>query len=139
MHGREPPISRRALLSAAIAAPATAALTALASSPAHAEYEGGDVITAATFIHGIPGREADLRSHLLSLSAATRAEPGCVAYDLYQSPETPSEFLRIERWKSSDQLEAHKRMPHLRASFEKREREGWTTQITVWKRVAEDR
>jgi hypothetical protein len=29
-------------------------------------------------------------------------------------------------------------MPHLRASFEKRQREGWTTQITVWKRVAED-
>ncbi|HEU4431506.1 MAG TPA: putative quinol monooxygenase [Myxococcota bacterium] len=135
MHDPDSSVSRRTLLAGA----AGAALSTLASEAAHAEYEGGDVITAATFIHGIPGRAEDLKAHLLSLSAATRAEAGCVAYDLYQSPETPSEFLRIERWKSSDQLEAHKRMPHLRASFEKRQREGWTTQITVWKRVAEDR
>jgi quinol monooxygenase YgiN len=127
-------LTRRTLL----AAGATGVVASLASAPARAEYEGGEVITAATFIHGIPGREEDLKTHLLSLSAATRAEPGCVAYDLYESPETPSDFLRIERWKSAAGLEAHKRMPQLRASFEKRQREGWTTQITVWKRVQED-
>jgi quinol monooxygenase YgiN len=128
-------LTRRELLAAAAAATASS----LASEPARADYEGGDVITAATFIHGIPGREGDLRAHLLSLSAATRAEPGCIAYDLYQSPETPSDFLRIERWKSAADLAAHKQMPQLRASFEKRQREGWTTQITIWKRVPEDR
>ncbi len=128
--------TRRALL--AVLAGAAGAALALPSRPARAEYEGGAVITAATFIHGIPGREEDLKAHLLSLSSATRAEPGCVAYDLYQSPDKPSEFLRIERWKSSADLEAHKEMPQLRASFEKRQREGWTTQITVWKRVHED-
>jgi quinol monooxygenase YgiN len=127
-------LTRRTLLAASAAASAVA----LASEHARADHESGEVITAATFIHGIAGREDDLKAHLLSLSAATRAEPGCIAYDLYQSPETPSDFLRIERWKSAADLEAHKRMPHLRASFEKRQREGWTTQITVWKRVAED-
>jgi quinol monooxygenase YgiN len=100
---------------------------------------GDDVVTAATFIHGITGSEQDLKAHLLSLAAPTRAEPGCLAYDLYQSPDAPSEFLRLERWSSLADLEAHKAMPHLRASFEKRQREGWTTQITVWKRVPEDR
>lgn len=127
-------LTRRTLL----AVGATAAAASFASAPARAEYESGEVITATTVIHGMPGREQDLKEHLLSLSAATRAESGCVAYDLYQSPETPSDFLRIERWKSIADLEAHKRLPQLRASFEKRQREGWTTQITLWKRVTED-
>jgi quinol monooxygenase YgiN len=38
-------------------------------------------------------------------------------------------------WESLDALEAHKQTPPLKASFEKRQREGWTTQIVVWKRV----
>ncbi|MGQ0656672.1 MAG: putative quinol monooxygenase [Chromatiales bacterium] len=95
------------------------------------------VITAVTFIHGIPGREEDLKQHLLSLAAPTRAEPGCITYDLYQSTEQRHEFMRFEMWRSLDALEAHKQMPYLRASFEKRQREGWTTQILTWTRVPE--
>ena len=118
---------------------ASAALAAsAAASHASAPAPDGEVITAATFIHGIPGHEIDLRDHLLSLAAPTRAEPGCLQYDLFQSPDAAHEFLRIERWKSLADLEAHKAMPHLRASFEKRTREGWTTQITVWRRVPQD-
>jgi quinol monooxygenase YgiN len=92
-------------------------------------------ITAVTLIHGIPGREEDLKQHLLSLSAPTRAEPGCLLYDLYQSPERKHEFMRLEIWASVDHLEAHKRMPHLRASFEKRQQEGWTTEIMVFQKA----
>ncbi|HEY8119949.1 MAG TPA: putative quinol monooxygenase [Myxococcota bacterium] len=97
-----------------------------------------EVITAVTFIHGIAGREDDLHAHLLSLAAPTRAEAGCLQYDLYQSPEQPSEFMRLERWRSLAALEAHKATPPLRASFAKRTREGWTTQITVWRRSPRD-
>ena len=39
-------------------------------------------------------------------------------------------------WSSEEALEVHKRTPHLRASFEKRQREGWTTQILLWQPVA---
>ena len=92
-------------------------------------------ITAVTLIHGLPGHEDDLMSHLLSLSAATRAEPGCLVYDLYQSTAQPNEFMRYEVWSSAAALEAHKQSPHLRASFEKRRSEGWTTQILTWNRV----
>jgi len=99
---------------------------------------GASVLTAVTFIHGIPGREADLKAHLLSLAPTTRAEPGCLGYDLYQSPQAAHEFMRFEVWQSAEHLEAHKQSPPLRASFEKRQREGWTTQITTWHRVPED-
>lgn len=94
-------------------------------------------LTAVTLIHGIPGREQELERHLLSLAAPTRAEPGCLRYDLYRSPERRHEFMRFEVWRSAAALEAHKQMPHLRASFEKRQREGWTTEILTWERVPE--
>jgi quinol monooxygenase YgiN len=81
--------------------------------------------------------EEDLKQHLLSLAAPTRAEAGCITYDLYQSSEAKHEFMRFEVWKDSEALEAHKRTPHLRASFEKRQREGWTTQIMTFRRVPE--
>ena len=96
-----------------------------------------DWITAVTLIHGLAGREDDLRQHLLSLAPPTRAETGAVAYDLYQSPERRHEFMRYEVWTSPEALETHKRTPHLRASFEKRQREGWTTEIMVFKKVPE--
>ncbi len=96
-----------------------------------------EAITAVTLIHGLAGREDDLRRHLLSLAAPTRAEAGAVAYDLYQSPERAHEFMRYEVWTSPEALEAHKKTPHLRASFEKRKREGWTTEIMVFRKVPE--
>lgn len=99
--------------------------------------EAAGLVTAFTLIHGIPGREADLRAHLVSLAGPTRAEPGAIRYDLYQHPDQPHEFLRYEVWSSLDALEAHKRAPHLRASFDKRRREGWTTEIVLWNRVRE--
>jgi quinol monooxygenase YgiN len=126
--------SRRAFLVQAATAAAAAALAGPRPAAAEAAPPAG-WIAAVTRIHGISGREADLEQHLLSLSAPTRAEPGCVVYDLYRDPAHPHEFLRFEIWTSAAALEAHKQTPHLRASFEKRQREGWTTEITIWERV----
>ena len=108
---------------------------AIAGAKAIEDPPSSDVVTAVTFIHGIPGKEADLQAHLLSLTAPTRAENGSIRYDLYQSPDKPHEFMRYEVWSSIAALAAHKQAPHLRASFEKRQKEGWTTQILVWKPV----
>lgn len=127
--------SRRAFLGTGAAAVAAALIGRRARA---AEPPGQDRrITAVTLIHGIPGNEEELKQHLLSLAGPTRAESGCVTYDLYQSPDRRHEFMRFEVWASQDALEAHKKTPHLRASFEKRQREGWTTEILVWNRVPE--
>jgi len=126
--------SRRSFLK--VAGGAAAALPFVRAPAAEVALNDG-TITAVTLIHGIPGGEEDLKQHLLSLAAPTRAEPGCIAYDLYQSPERKEEFMRFEVWRSADDLEAHKKMPHLQASFEKRKQEGWTTEILTWERVPE--
>jgi beta-alanine degradation protein BauB len=95
------------------------------------------LLTAVTFIRGIAGKEEQLKEELLALTAPTRAEAGNLRYDLYQSPVKTNEFMRFEVWRSPADLEAHKQTPHLKASFEHRQKEGWTTEITLWKRVAE--
>ena len=94
-----------------------------------------DPLTAITFIRGAPGHEAELQQELLALTAPTRAEPGALRYDLYQSTTQPNEFMRFEEWRDPAALEAHKQTPHLRASFEKRKQQGWSTEITLWRRV----
>lgn len=126
-----PPTRRDLLLAAGGTAVAALGRNAGAAS-------ADDALTAVTLIHGLPGRGDELQAHLLSLAPPTRAEPGCLLYDLYRSPDSPHEFLRIERWASAAALEAHKRAPHLAASFAKRQREGWTTEILTWRRVPED-
>jgi len=107
-------------------------LVELKQAPATA---AADPLTAVTFIRGVPGREQELERELLALTAPTRAEPGALRYDLYQSLAKPNEFMRFEEWRDSAALEAHKQTPHLRASFEKRQQQGWRTEITLWQKV----
>lgn len=96
---------------------------------------GRSPLTAFTFVHGLPGQGDSLEAHLRSLSAPTRAEPGALRYDLYRSVEHPDDFLRHEVWQDAGALEAHKQSPPLRASFARRQREGWRTEITLWQPV----
>lgn len=126
--------SRRAFLRIAGTGAASAAVLGHRASASAFAREDRPV-TAVTLIHGIAGKEGDLQQHLLSLTGPTRAEEGCITYDLYQSPDRAHEFMRFEVWTSTEALEAHKKTPPLRASFEKRQREGWTTEILTWTRV----
>jgi len=94
-----------------------------------------DLLTAITFIRGPEGSEKELLAELLSTTAPTRAEPGNLRYDLYQSPTNKNLFLRFEVWRNPQALEDHKATPHLKASFERRRNSGWMTEITTWRCV----
>jgi len=96
-----------------------------------------DLLTAVTFIRGSEGSEQDLLTELLSTTAPTRAEPGNLRYDLYQSPTNKNYFMRFEMWRNPQALEEHKATPHLKASFERRKNKSWMTEITTWKRVSD--
>lgn len=93
------------------------------------------LVTAVTFINGLAGKGDELRNELLKTTDPTRSEAGNLRYDLYQSTTEANKFMRIEIWKSPEDLELHKQTPWLRESFETRKRQGWSTQITTWKRV----
>lgn len=58
-----------------------------------------------------------IREALRSLAEATRAEEGCLAYDLFESGSTPGTFVTVERWTDSAALDAHMSAPHVAAAF----------------------
>jgi len=53
------------------------------------------------------GSEAVLQEALAGLVAPTRAEDGCIGYELFRSASDASTFITIERWRSQDDLDAH--------------------------------
>jgi quinol monooxygenase YgiN len=62
-----------------------------------------------------PGQQARLRQELQRLVAPTRAEPGCISYDLHESQTDPAQFMFYELWKSPADLDAHFGTPHMKA------------------------
>lgn len=70
-------------------------------------------LTVVARIRAKPGLEARVQEELLALVAPTRAESGCLNYDLHRSQEEPGLFLFYENWRSPQDLEAHLQTPHL--------------------------
>ena len=70
-------------------------------------------LTVVAEMSAKPGREADLCQELLKLIEPTRAEEGCVQYDLHEGSEEPGRFVFYENWRSKDDLERHLQTPHL--------------------------
>lgn len=64
-----------------------------------------------------PGKEDDLRSRLHALLAPTRAEEGCIQYDLHESLDEPGRFVFFERWTSREALDQHLKTRHLTEFF----------------------
>ena len=61
------------------------------------------------------GQESRLRQELQRLLAPTRAEAGCISYDLHQSQSDPGLFVFYENWASQAALDVHFQTPHLQA------------------------
>jgi quinol monooxygenase YgiN len=58
------------------------------------------------------GLETEAEAHLRALTAASRAEPGCRAYEVHRSLEHPRTYLIYERYDDLVALEAHRQTPH---------------------------
>ena len=83
------------------------------------------------------GMEESLRKKLLSLVEPTRAETGCITYDLYQACDDTKIFMFYECWKSKDDLEKHLQKPHI-TSFMKTADELLAEPVTVslWEKIS---
>lgn len=55
-----------------------------------------------------------VRDELLKLIDITRAEEGCINYDLHQDNENLAHFLFYENWESRDLWQTHMGNQHLR-------------------------
>ncbi|WP_249012009.1 putative quinol monooxygenase [Conexibacter sp. DBS9H8] len=65
-----------------------------------------------------PGSEAVLEEALRGIVEPTRAEAGCLAYELFRSAADPLSFVTVERWRSQEDLDAHMQTPHIAAALQ---------------------
>src|SRR6478609_11256291 len=68
-------------------------------------------VCSATWI-AKPGEEETVRDALEKLSPASRAEPGNIYYQAYQSSEEPNTFRIFEVYADEDAFKAHGTYPH---------------------------
>ncbi len=54
-----------------------------------------------------------VQSELLKLIETTRAEKGCINYDLHQDNENPAHFLFFENWETRELWQDHMGNTHL--------------------------
>ena len=55
-----------------------------------------------------------VKAELLKLIDITRAEKGCINYDLYQDNNDPAHFLFYENWESRELWQTHMNNKHLK-------------------------
>ncbi len=72
-------------------------------------------LTIVADIHVNPDKVDLVRAELDKLIPPTRAEEGCLQYDLHQDNENPAHFLFFENWESRELWQAHMNAPHLAA------------------------
>jgi len=76
-------------------------------------------LTVVARLKAKSGSEAELERELRALLAPTRAERGCLNYDLHRSAQDPGLFVFHENWESRDLWNDHMNSPHIKAFAEK--------------------
>jgi quinol monooxygenase YgiN len=71
-------------------------------------------LTVVARIKAKPGTEKKVKDALMALVGPTRAEAGCINYDLHQALDDKTLFLFYENWTSKKDLDEHLAMPYLK-------------------------
>ena len=81
------------------------------------------------------GSEESLYEELRNLVEPTRAEEGCINYDLHRSVEDPGLFMFYENWESRPLWEQHMESAHLSEFSGKQEELTETWELFVGEKV----
>ncbi|MEM1308419.1 MAG: putative quinol monooxygenase [Cyanobacteria bacterium P01_H01_bin.153] len=65
-----------------------------------------------------PGKIDQVKAELEKLIPITRAEAGCMQYDLHQDNENLAYFVFYENWESRELWQIHMNAPHMAAYME---------------------
>ena len=66
----------------------------------------------------LPGKAAEFRDELLRVNGPSRAEPGCLAIDVFESIREPYVFAVHSEWVDEAAFELHATLPHTRQFLE---------------------
>ena len=81
------------------------------------------------------GYEEQLYELLRGLLEPTRAEEGCINYDMHRSVEEPGLFMFYENWESRPLWERHMESPHVQELSNKQEELCETWELFVGEKV----
>jgi len=70
-------------------------------------------LTVVAVIFAVEEKRDLVKAELMKLIEPTRAEEGCINYDLHQDNEDPNLFLFHENWESEEHLMAHSKSAHI--------------------------
>lgn len=63
------------------------------------------------------GEESRVQAYLEKLIGPTRAEPGCLRYELFVNKENPGDFVFLEEYESDNAFQAHMDSKHVNAAI----------------------
>lgn len=69
-------------------------------------------VTVVAHAHAKEEWAARFKQHLTAIILPTRAEAGCMRYDLHQALDDPTHFVLYETWTDLGALERHFQMPY---------------------------
>jgi quinol monooxygenase YgiN len=72
------------------------------------------LLTIVARIKAKPGMETRMQRDLLNLLAPTRAESGCITFDLLKDTADPTVSVLYENWKDQAALDAHFQQPYVK-------------------------
>ena len=94
-------------------------------------------VTVIARIKAKADRAQRVKEELLKLLAQTRAENGCINFDMHQGATDPAQFLFHENWTSEAALKAHFETPHIKTWLKQAEELlAEPLEVTLWNRIA---
>lgn len=72
-------------------------------------------LTLVAHIHAAPENTDAVFAALQALVAPTRAEAGCIGYDLHTDNNDPAHFVFYECWTDKAAMDQHMATPHIAA------------------------
>ena len=81
------------------------------------------------------GSEEELYEVLRGLVEPTRAEEGCINYDMHRSHEDPGLFMFYENWESRQLWERHMESPHVQGLASRQDELCETWELFVGEKV----
>lgn len=76
-----------------------------------------DTVHIVAHIVAREGEEGRVRAELEKLIEPTRAEPGCLKYELFVNKENGSDFVVVEEYQSDNAFQAHMDSKHVVAAI----------------------
>jgi len=58
------------------------------------------------------GSEAKMKELLSAMVVPSKAEDGCIFYEIFQYEENRRKFMAVETWRDEKALDGHKTSPH---------------------------